>query len=134
LLTLIENVGIMIISTVKRNQNMTERASVALRERFKKANRTSAYRFTIPQRTDNKFLDALKHEVKIENAQRRVKELTTGKAQPRLRVVLKGRLGKDNPFAPLYRRGGKLWRYSAQTIRPEHSAHFDVYVHEVYKY
>jgi hypothetical protein len=113
---------------------MTERASVALRERFNKANRTSAYRFTIPQRTDNKFLDALKHEIKVENAQRRVKELVTGQKQPRLRVVLKGRLGQDNPHAQLYRRGGKLWRYTSQTIRPEHSTRFDVYVHEVYKY
>ena len=94
--------------------------------------RTDAYRFTIPQR-DNKFVEALKHEVKVENAQRRVKELVTGQSQPRLRVVLKGRLGKDNPHAPLYRRGGKLWRYSAQTIRPEHSAHFDVYVHEYWR-
>ena len=123
----------MIISTVKRNQNMTERASVALRERFKRANRTDAYRFTVPQVTGNKFIEALKHEVKVENAQRRVKELATGKAQPRLRVVLRGRLGQDNPNAPLYRRGGKLWRYSSQTIRVEHAAHVDVYVHEYYR-
>jgi len=112
---------------------MTERASVALRERFKKAARTEAYRFTVTRVTDNMFLTALKLEVKIENAQRRVTELTTGRAQPRQRVVLKGRLGKDNPNAPLYRRGGKLWRYSAQTIRVEHAAHVDVYVNEYYR-
>ena len=112
---------------------MTERASVALRERFKRANRTDAYRFSTHQVTGNKILDALRAEVKLENAQRRVKELATGKAQPRLRVVLRGRLGRDNPNAPLYRRGGKLWRYSSQTIRVEHAAHVDVYVHEYFR-
>lgn len=112
---------------------MTERASVALRERFNKANRTDAYRFTVTRVTDNKILEALKADVKIANAKLRVKELVTGKAQPRLRVALKGRLGKDNPNAPLYRRGGKLWRYSSQTIRVEHAAHVDVYVHEYYR-
>lgn len=112
---------------------MTERASVALRERFNKANRTDAYHFTVTRVTDNMFLTALKLEVKIENARRRVTELATGKAQPRQRVVLRGRLGKDNPNAPLYRRGGKLWRYSSQTIRVEHAAHVDVYVHEYYR-
>lgn len=95
--------------------------------------RTDAYRFTVPHVTGNKFLEALKAEVKLENAQRRVKELATGKVQPRLRVALKGRLGKDNPNAPLYRRGGKLWRYSSLTIRPEHAQHVDVYVHEYYR-
>jgi len=112
---------------------MTERASVALRERFNKANRTLAYRFTVPQVTDNKILEALRADVKIANAKLRVKELVTGKAQPRLRVALRGRLGKDNPNAPLYRRGGKLWRYSSLTIRPEHAQHVDVYVHEYYR-
>ena len=111
---------------------MTERASVALRERFKKAARTEAYRFT-SMSYGNVVIDDLKLEVKIENAKRRVKELETGKVLPRFRVVLKGRLGKHNVHASLYRKGGSLWRYSAQTIRPEHSTRWDVYVHEYYR-
>jgi hypothetical protein len=94
--------------------------------------RTDTYRFTVPQITKNQILDALKHEVKIENAQRRVKELITGKKMPRLRVVTKGRLGKHNIHAPLYRKGGVHWRFASITIRPEHASRFDVYVHEVF--
>jgi hypothetical protein len=92
--------------------------------------RTSAYRFT-SNTADSSYVKALKHEVKIENAMRRVKELTTGKKQPRLRVVLKGRLGKHNIHAPKYRKGGQFYRFSCVTIRPEHASRFDVYVHEV---
>lgn len=47
----------------------------------------------------------------------------------RYRVAVKGRLGKDNPNAHHYRRGGKHWRYSSIDIRPEHSTHFDLYVY-----
>lgn len=93
--------------------------------------RTPAYRFT-SMSYDNVMVEALKKEIKIENLRRRIVELSTGKKQSRLRVVLRGRLGKDNPNAPLYRRGGEHWRYSSITIKREHSAHFDVYVHEVF--
>jgi hypothetical protein len=46
----------------------------------------------------------------------------------RHRVVVRPRLGKNNVHAPLYRVGGPLHRYSAQTIRPEHGTRFDVYL------
>lgn len=52
----------------------------------------------------------------------------------RYTVVARGRLGRGNLNADLYRRGtpdrapGVLHRWSSQTIRPEHSVRFDVYV------
>jgi len=110
---------------------MTERASVALRDRFIKANRSAAYRFT-SMSYSNVILDMLKAEVKIANAKARVIELETGKKQIRQRVVLKGRLGKHNIHAPLYRKGGVHWRFASITIRPEHATRWDVYVHEVF--
>ena len=110
---------------------MTERASVALRSRFIKANRSAAYRFT-SMSYSNVILDMLKAEVKIANAKARVIELETGVKQIRQRVVLKGRLGKHNIHAPLYRKGGVHWRFASITIRPEHATRWDVYVHEVF--
>ena len=110
---------------------MTERASVALRDRFIKANRSAAYRFT-SMSYSNAILDMLKAEVKIANAKARVIELVTGKKQIRQRVVLKGRLGKHNIHAPKYRKGGEYHRFASITIRPEHATRWDVYVHEVF--
>ena len=43
-------------------------------------------------------------------------------------VRVRGRLGKDNPNAHLYRRGGPLYRYTSQDIRVEHSERVDVYI------
>ena len=79
--------------------------------------------------------------VKLINAKQRVKDMESpkfveyswsGKCQLKSRWVVRvrGRLGKDNPHAKLYRRGGPLHRYSSQDIRPEHAAHFDVYMHK----
>jgi hypothetical protein len=111
--------------------NMTERASVALRERFKRYNRADSYRFTTSwYSTDS--IDALRKEIQIENAKARVKELETGIKTDRQRVVVRPRLGRNNPFRQLYQYGGPLHRYSSQDIRPEHGAYFDVYVHAVY--
>lgn len=101
--------------------------------------RTSAYRFTVTDSADPQIA-ALKRLVKIQNVSRKLDELSGGRGSVfqysgqhyvrRSRVVIKGRLGKNSPHAQLYRRGGAHYRYSAQTIRPEHSARFDVYVHE----
>jgi len=52
----------------------------------------------------------------------------SGVTEYRYTVVARGRLGKGNPNADLYRRGGSLYQWSGQTIRPEHSVRFDVYV------
>jgi hypothetical protein len=102
-----------------------------------------AYRFTTHDETDQR-IERLKLQAKIENAKRRVTELSTGEGisnwrhydgsvsrlVKRQRVVVRGRLGKHNVHAPLYRLGGSLHRRCAQTIRPEHATRFDVYIQE----
>ena len=93
--------------------------------------RTTAYRFT-SMSYDNVIVQALRKEIKVANAKARVIELETGVKQIRQRVVLKGRLGKHNIHAPLYRVGGEHWRFASITIRPEHATRWDVYVHEVF--
>jgi len=50
------------------------------------------------------------------------------------RVLVKGRLGNNNPDAHLYRVGGPLHRHSAICIRPEHSTRFDVYITKRYSW
>ena len=78
-----------------------------------------------------------KRVAKILNAKRKVFELqglakivTYGDRTyvQRNRVVVRPRLGKNNVHAHLYRVGGPLHRYNAQTIRPEHGTRFDVYL------
>jgi hypothetical protein len=43
------------------------------------------------------------------------------------KLRIRGRLGKDNPNAPMYRQGGKLHRSSSLDVKPEHSKRVDVY-------
>ena len=92
--------------------------------------RTDAYRFTVTS-LDSPLIRELKHLVKIQNVEDKLSYLVGGheKYNRRRVVAIKARLGKDSPYAHLYRKGGELYRRSAQTIRPEHGAHFDVYVH-----
>lgn len=93
--------------------------------------RTPAYRFSIYS-LDSMVMRLLKQEIKIENMKRALSELENGgpKHKKRLVVTVKPRLGKNSPFADLYRKGGKYYQRSSQTIRKEHGAHFDIYVHE----
>ena len=44
------------------------------------------------------------------------------------RVRVRGRLGRNNPYAPLYGVGGPLHRYCAQEIKIKHSSRADVYI------
>lgn len=44
-------------------------------------------------------------------------------------IVRRGRRGPDNPHSYRYRRGGDLSHLAvAGNVRPDHAAHFDVYV------
>ena len=90
--------------------------------------RTQAYKFTTWDLKGFE-LEKLKRHAKILNAGARLNELVTGKKHDRCRVVVRGRLGKHNIHAPLYRRGGEHYRASSQTIKREHASHFDVYLH-----
>lgn len=47
--------------------------------------------------------------------------------EPGKYIRIRGRLGRNNPYAYLYRRGGKLYRSSSQDIRVEHAQSIDVY-------
>jgi len=102
--------------------------------------RTSAYRFTTTDVTDSRISE-LKVKAKLMGLEQKateiVSEAQTGKpvrCKTRYRVLVRARLGKNSEFASMYRRGGHLWRYSAQTIRPEHGSRFDVYFAEVRTY
>lgn len=111
--------------------------------------RSSNYICTVmtKDRGFNKIVDALKHQAKIRNAQQRLTELMrpeiredswSGRYEVRKRYVVRvrGRLGKDNPNAELYRFGGKLHTWTSQDIKLEHSERADIYMMEttVYKY
>lgn len=45
------------------------------------------------------------------------------------RVVIRPRLGKNNPARHLYAKHGALWRPSGMVIRREHGTRFDLYVY-----
>jgi hypothetical protein len=85
---------------------------------------TPAYRFTV-ESIDDPRIEALRADASLSNRSRI-------EADPDVkylhRVVVRGRLGTNNPHAHLYRPGGPLHRYSSQTIRPEHASRFDVYL------
>ena len=101
--------------------------------------RTSAYRFTTTDTTDSRIAD-LRVKAKLLGLEKKAAEIVAeSKGKPvhyktRYRVLVRARLGKNSPFASMYRRGGQHYRYSAQTIRPEHGSRFDVYLAEVRTY
>lgn len=95
--------------------------------------RTDTYVFTTTDLNDVNISHA-RAAAKLKNSTEKFKELTHGlrgdvfKYKVRHRVLVRARLGKDNPYAPLYRRGGPLHRTSGQTIKKEHGTRFDVYI------
>lgn len=106
-------------------------------------NRTSSYVMTVEANDPRlpEIIANIKKSIKVWNAQQRVTELQdpkfvtyswSGKQEVRTRasIRIRGRLGKDNPNAKLYRQGGPLHRYTSQDIRPEHSTRLDIYVNE----
>lgn len=87
-------------------------------------NRTPAYKFTFARGDSKGFakLDRLKAKIRKENAK--------GNGRPK-RVVLRARLGENNPAAEYYRaraRAGVINAY--QMIKMEHGSRFDVYVYD----
>ena len=85
-------------------------------------NRTSSsYRFTfaVNDQAGYEKLESLRKEIAIRN-----------RGGERLRVCVKGRLGKDNPAAIIYQERAKRMTFGAyQTIKLEHAGRFDVYVY-----
>ena len=110
-------------------------------------NRTSSYVMTVATNDPRlpEIIANIKQTVKVWNAQRRVHEIESpkfvtysysGKQEVRKRAFIRvrGRLGKDNPNAKLYRQAGPLHRYSSQDIRVEHATRVDIYVTETNSY
>lgn len=84
---------------------------------------STEYRFTIHGTNDfaGQFqLTLLKSKVTRHNQNSSIK----------YRVCLKGRLGKNNPHAHLYQKGGpRHWALKSGAVKLEHAGHFDVYVY-----
>jgi len=100
------------------------------------ANRTPAYRFTAATDEDARIAE-LRVKARLMGLEQKATEIVAeSKGKPkmytkRFRVVVRARLGKDSPYASLYRRGGQYYRWSSQCIRAEHGSRFDVYLQEV---
>ena len=98
--------------------------------------RSTDYAFTTTDPNDSRFAD-LKLRARIMGMENKILELKHPNTVSmrgftvRYRVVVRGRLGKNNPNAHLYRRGGSLYRSTSQDIRHEHATRFDVYLREV---
>ena len=99
--------------------------------------RTSTYRCTV-QSLDDKVIEMYRTQAKIGNMFGRAYDASlaasggpTPRWTKRLRVRVRGRLGKNSPYAHLYKKGGPHYQWTSQDIRPEHASRFDVYVHEV---
>lgn len=103
--------------------------------------RTSSYVCTVDANDPKlpEIINKIKKEVKIWNLQQRAGEVLdpeireyswTGKVEVRKRAYIRvrGRLGKNNPNAELYRLGGKLHTWTSQDIKLEHSQRVDIYV------
>lgn len=102
----------------------------------------SNYKFTVTNLNDPLIQD-WKTYVKKENLIHRLNELDNPPAETygytthkRHFMRIRARLGKNNPNAKLYRRGGKYYRPSSLDIKLEHGTRFDVYVgtRNIYKY
>ena len=100
--------------------------------------RSSAYKATVMDLNDP-LIDTVKKLAKILNLKEKTNELTGNvklkeycgrKYARRSKVLVRGRLGKDNPNAYMYRRGGQHWRPTSMDIRKEHASRFDLYVQD----
>lgn len=91
--------------------------------------RTSSYLGTLPYETAADRIEVTnaiagtRDFVKYMNAR-----LKSDGSNLRYRLVARGRLGKNNPNAHLYRRGGPLFTYTSQVIKTEHATRLDLYL------
>jgi hypothetical protein len=84
--------------------------------------RSNAYQFTVSKDDADGFelIEMLKTDIRELNS----------KHDSKFRVVLKARLGKNNPNADLYRLRRRMGNRNAyQTIQMCHGSRFDVYIH-----
>lgn len=97
------------------------------------AKRSPRYCFTTTDLNDVN-ISHVKKAAQLKNSAEKFNDLTramNGETRgyvKRYRVVVRARLGKDSPYAHLYRRGAPLYRSSSQVIKKEHGSRFDVYL------
>lgn len=100
------------------------------------ARNSTDYLFTVTDLNDERIAEA-KLTARFKGIEESIQEMIAKHKglhvlyKRRYRVIIRGRLGKDNPNAHLYRVGGKYYRSSSQDIRHEHATRFDVYLREV---
>ena len=86
--------------------------------------RSSSYEFTVST-ADHQSIGVLRAYAKRVNSFR-----NSDGDDRRLRVKVRPRLGRNNPNAHLYAKGGPLYRWCSMNIRKEHGTRFDVYLYE----
>lgn len=93
---------------------------------------SAAYRMTVPLKDGQVHPD---HAEKINDLKAKVRA-DNAKEGTKNKVVLQGRLGKDNPNAPKYKSKytGKSYPGSHQRIKLGDASHADVYVREDFEY
>jgi hypothetical protein len=92
--------------------------------------RSSAYHMTVPLQNGKIHPD---HVSKVEKLKAKIKSEDEKEGTKR-RVTLQGRMGKDNPNADKYKRGGPEFRrgsHAHQRIKLGDAQHADIYVHHV---
>lgn len=75
----------------------------------------------------------IRAEISDHNAYNRRIGLSDRNGLIQYRLVIRPRLGKNNPARDLYAKYGPLWRPSSQDIKREHGTRFDLYVHRRFK-
>lgn len=68
-----------------------------------------------------------KEKIALHKVLAKAKDAFSGDDTQRTRVRVRSRLGKDNPNADDYKRGGKHWRPSSMDIKREHGSRHDIY-------
>jgi hypothetical protein len=88
--------------------------------------RTSSYLGTLTTYS-GEYVKGIRDTVRSFNA-----ALKDGGSLMRYRLIVRPRLGRNNPYAYLYARGGALHRYTSQDIKREHGQRFDMYLQRRY--
>ena len=90
--------------------------------------RTDNYLVTIPNDSNaDEYIRTIRKALKLSRKEENIPGL--GMRKVRYYLTVRPRLGKDNPNAFLYRRGGMYYRPSSLDIRREHGTRLDLYIH-----
>ena len=100
-------------------------------------NRTDSYLFSVQNdAAGHAHISEIRQRTRIHNAEQRLLAMQDPSYKPKfLKIEVKGRLGKNNPNAMIYRsaaqarmpRGWNFGGHAYQNIAPKHGATLDVY-------